>query len=479
MAQEAAYKSRQEAAEAFKSSQDPAVRAGAFGWVKQQAEKITLAGMSTPDFHQAFVAFKVMAQTLGRGAEFEAVCLERIKTAAKDTRNLVAEVLSEYYVEDGKLDAGLKTLTDCLADAAESPSGQVVNLAGRGVALLCSKMSRPKDAEKLLRDVMEKMKDNADAQASLMNMLSSLLRTVLSDAAGAEAVSRQVLAQGDAVGGGTYATAIYQVALLEKEKGKLEDAVSTLTLVLKHQSFPPSGIAKRLVEYKATPVALEECVRLLRERMAVPAKDAGELNSRFERIPETVELLIALGRKEEAMCEARVLTFVTPDRNYQKVVDTVTQWLKALDGNLGRANAFLAFQQADEEKRGDRRNPLMDLPALNDPARMEALKAFGDAPPPADWNAWLTRSAHLLWLDRPAEAMDAAAKAFSVSPMSDAALQACAAATARPLLAATRDTAAAQRIVDYLLWGENGPDGKKLENPFPEARQRLAYPEPK
>jgi len=213
--------------------------------------------------------------------------------------------------------------------------------------------------------------------------------------------------------------------------------------------------------------------------MAAPARDVGELHSRFERVPEIIELLIALGRKDEALREARVLTFVTPDRNYQKVVDTVTQWLKTLDGNLGRANAFLSFQQADEEKRGDRKNPLMDLPALDDPVRMGTLKAFEDAPPPADWNAWLTRSAHLLWLDRPAEAMDAAAKAFSAAPMSDAALQACAAATARPLLSATRDTAAAQRIVDYLLWGENGPDGKKLDNPFPEARQRLAYPDPK
>gem|GEM_PF-4501783 len=220
-------------------------------------------------------------------------------------------------------------------------------------------------------------------------------------------------------------------------------------------------------------------MRLLRERMAAPARDVGELHSRFERVPEIIELLIALGRKDEALREARVLTFVTPDRNYQKVVDTVTQWLKTLDGNLGRANAFLSFQQADEEKRGDRKNPLMDLPALDDPVRMGTLKAFEDAPPPADWNAWLTRSAHLLWLDRPAEAMDAAAKAFSAAPMSDAALQACAAATARPLLSATRDTAAAQRIVDYLLWGENGPDGKKLDNPFPEARQRLAYPDPK
>jgi len=59
-------------------------------------------------------------------------------------------------------------------------------------------------------------------------VLSSLLHTARSDAAGAEAQSRQVLALGDVVNASQYATAVYQVALLEKEKGKPEDAVNTL-----------------------------------------------------------------------------------------------------------------------------------------------------------------------------------------------------------------------------------------------------------
>ena len=467
-----AYASKQQAWDAFNASADPEVRSGAFAWVKQHAEQ------STSDIWDIYSMFRKMAQVLKREGEFEAACLERMKTATQDIRNSVAASLSECYVDGEKFEAGAKVITDCLADSAEATPDQLAWLAQRGAAILSSRLSRPKDADKLLADVTEKVRSNTNAVATLMNARSSLLHTALSDAAGAEALSRQVLALGDACGDQQYATAVYQAALIEKEKGKPEDAVNTLMLVLKRKFTPPEGIARRLMDYKAPPAALEEGVRLLRGRMAAPAKDLGELQSRFERIPEIVEMLIALGRNEEAMCEARVLTFVSPDKNYQKVVDAVTRWLKLLDGNLGRANAFLSFQQADAEKAGDRKNPLMDLPALNDPVRAELLKAFESAPPPADWNAWLMRSVHLLWLDRPAEAMDAAAKAFSVSPMSDAALQACAAATARPLLAATRDTAAAQRIVDYLLWGENGPNGK-IENPFPEARRRLAYPAPK
>ena len=117
----------------------------------------------------------------------------------------------------------------------------------------------------------------------------------------------------------------------------------------------------------------------------------------------------------------------------------------------------------------------MDLPALKDAARAEAAKALEEGALPTDWNGWLTRSAYLLWLDRPADAMDAAVKAFVLSPTEDASLQACVAAVTRPLLVATRDTEAAKRIVDYLLWGEGGEDGK-LKDPFPEARQRLLYP---
>jgi len=61
--------------------------------------------------------------------------------------------------------------------------------------------------------------------------------------------------------------------------------------------------------------------------------------------------------------------------------------------------------------------------------------------------------------------------------MTEAALQPCANAIARPVVILTRDSVLAQRLVDFLLYGANGPDGKAIADPFPEIRRRLAYAE--
>lgn len=469
----AAYTSARQAWDVFNASTDNAARTKAFEWVKERAKVCSLS-----EAGDICSALGKMARGLGREGDFEAAITGAMKVSAQEMRNSFAGYFSDWYADGAKYDEGLKIIMDCLGDAEETTPGQLAWLAQRGATILASRMSRHGDAANLLREILEKVKDDPASFATVANTLSPLLHTGLADAAGAEALSRQVLAQGDVCNASAYGTAAYQVALLEKEKGNKDDAVAALMLLLKHASFPPSGIAKRIVDYDAKPAALEESVRLLRERITAPAKDVQEIQTRCERIPEIVDLLVALGRYEEALREARVFVFTAADRNYPAAVDLVARMFKMVDGNLGRANAFLTFQQANAEKLGDLKNPFMDFPALNDPVRVEALKTFENAPQQVDWSVWLTRSVYLLWLDRPVEAMDAAAKAFAVSPMTDASLQTCAAATVRPLLVATRDTVAAQRVVDYMLWGETGPNGK-MENPFPAMRQRLIYPTPK
>ena len=66
----------------------------------------------------------------------------------------------------------------------------------------------------------------------------------------------------------------------------------------------------------------------------------------------------------------------------------------------------------------------------------------------------------MLWLDDPYASAEAAFAAFSVAPFSENALQSCANAIMRPVLVATRDPAAASQIVDFLMYGERGKDGR-------------------
>jgi len=127
-------------------------------------------------------------------------------------------------------------------------------------------------------------------------------------------------------------------------------------------------------------------------------------------------------------------------------------------------------------------NVLFTIPALADAVRKENYQKLSTTTP-ADWQAWLFRSMLLCWHDRPAEAVDAACTAFTLCPMTEESLQTCANALARTVLIATRDFALAQRLVDYLLYGANGPDGKAgtaddIIDPFPEVRRRLTYAEP-
>ena len=464
------YESPTKAWEAFDKATDDAVRSVAYGLMKQRAETCP-----NSEVGRVYPSLGKMARQLGLDEEFEKICAARMTRASEplELRNSVAGFLAEWYTDKGNPEKGLELFMDCLKDAAETPSSQLAWLTLGTANVLSSKLSRHEDAAKVLTEMLERVKADTGAYVRLSHALSELLHSKLSDAAGSERVIRQAMAVEGAINAHYYAGCVWQLALLEKEKGNRAEAVAALMSLLKIPPLPPGGMARRIIAGGANPDELEECVRLLRQRIAAPARDIRELRARFPQVQEVVDFLIALGRYEEALCECRVLMFVSEDKAYPAAVDSVARTFKLLDGNLGRANAFLKFQQAEAGE--VLKNPLMGLPALNDAVRAEANKALDEGPKPMEWEDWLMRSAYLLWLDRPADAMDAASKAFVLSPISDASLQACSAAVARPLLVATRDTEATKQIVDYLLWGEGGEDGN-LKNPFPEARQRLAYP---
>ena len=100
----------------------------------------------------------------------------------------------------------------------ETDLGQVGELAQRAVSILSSRMSRHNEAAQLLEEVLGRVEEDPNVFATVANALSSLLHTALGDAAGSEALSRRVLALGDACHNGPiYMAAVHQLALLEKE----------------------------------------------------------------------------------------------------------------------------------------------------------------------------------------------------------------------------------------------------------------------
>jgi hypothetical protein len=248
--------------------------------------------------------------------------------------------------------------------------------------------------------------------------------------------------------------------------------------LLDHPSLPPAWFADRLLSLGTAPEARVKAIDALRRRMAqVPASEQA-YRITAERIqPQVVALLLALGRTDEALAECRVTLQLASERGYESAVGTAAKALKCADANLGRANVLLAFASAPEPSPSVP-NPLLTVPEAADPVRTAFAERLSSLPDSPDWHDHLSRSLSWLWLDRPADAMRAAVRAFSLCPLETNALQQCAAAATRPFLIATRDEAAVQPLLEFLLLGSDGPDGQAgtaddLPDPFPALTARM------
>ena len=473
-----AYANAYQSWDAFNNTKDDTIRTKAFEWTKQHAEHC-----QNNDIRITYINFGNMARELGRNDEYEKTCFERIKRENIDVGSYISTLLCDWYIKNEMYDKGLSLVTSYLKDAAEFSPEKLGMFAERAVTILSKKMVRHEDASKLLSDTTELVKDNPALFASIANIHAELLYSTLSNITGAEKLCSQVLELGNQCPPDSYFSSAYMLAKIVYGNRNTEKTIDTLMLTLKHQSLPPRGIAKRLIDMNAPFEKLDECVSLLRQRMIadIPTQNEQQLRDCVERIqPELIKLLIALGRKDEALGECRVYLFATQMNNYAGGVDLIAETLRVCDNNFYRINAFLNFQRASAEELKTQNNPIMGFPQLNDAVRMGILKSFEDNAPPIDHSGWRMRSLYLIWLDRPAEAMNAAVNALMASPMSTGSLQSCANAVVWPLLVATRDTAFAQSVVDYLLWGEAGADGilgtsDDIVNPLPEARKRLTY----
>ena len=232
----------------------------------------------------------------------------------------------------------------------------------------------------------------------------------------------------------------------------------------------PVGVAARLVAANVDEQTLDAAVVALRMRLAkMPLDDATAFRAAVERVqPEVVTLLNHMGRCDEALAECRVLVLLASPKGYQEAVNLTAAALKRADGNLGRATAFMNFQ-----KKGfvpTERNILLDAPQLADGVRAEARKSL-PVGRSERWEECLAVAARLVWMDDPLAAVQEAMRAFALAPFEEKTLQVCADAVVQPILTVTRDPDAAKGVVDYLMYGPDGPDGAKgtqddLSSPF-------------
>jgi len=471
-----AFDNHYRAYEAWQATQDDALREKIFQWVLKQAETCPQS-----EIRNVFQSFRFIAKGMNRGDEFMRVCTMRdTEQDSIEMHQAIALQRSEWHSGIAEYKTAYDILEKCLKDARLTPVLRSA-VAVKASQILSEHLKRPSDADALLVQTKTAISTNdAEAYATLC-LARAALRESLHDTPGAIAELETILDYGEAgrEWDWTYTPAMQRLALLLASEGRNEEAVVALLRMLGTLKSPPTGIAKRLIEVGAEATACEEVLAMLR-RHILGASELGDMRQRIERIqPEVVDLLLALDRPAEAVAECRVFTLCAPDRTYPQAADLTARCLKALDRNLVRANAFLDFQRAVISPTNAVENVLLTFPTLSDTIRKEAYGKLA-ATDSSDWMALLIRSTMLCWMDRPVEAVEAARKAFMLCPMEESSLQACANAIARPILVLTRDPALAQRAVDHLLYGGDGPDGIRgteddIVDPLPEIFGKLSY----
>ena len=262
----------------------------------------------------------------------------------------------------------------------------------------------------------------------------------------------------------------YALADIAVRRKNAHAAGELLLDVIRKVDPVPTGIAKRLLDANVDETTLDAAVTVLRTRLAgMPLGDTTAFRTAVEKTqPEIIEILNRLGRCDEALGECPVLVLLSGRRSYQAAGTLTALSLKRADGNLGRATSFMNFQKKGLVPQG--RNILLDVPQLADGVRAEARKSLPVGKSEL-WGESLAVSVRLIWLDAPLAAVREAMRAFGLAPFDNKSLQVCADAIMQPVLTVTRNPDSAKGIVDYLMYGSNGPDGKKgtqddLSSPF-------------
>ena len=309
------------------------------------------------------------------------------------------------------------------------------------------------------------------------------------DRAKARAGYEELIAMGESAGVPTLCWAYTACADTWAQEGNAGKSIELLHACIKLPSAPATLLYAPLAALLAQPMTDAQAAAtfvLLRERIA------GSIDtSMAEACQQTVvRLLLARRRNPEALQEARVLFYTTSDRTVQPAVDLVMAGLKAVDSNLGRVNRFLKFQKygpaGEDGKPGtadDLDDVLRTVPPLQDPERARIFEG-GLKGLPDDWAGWKKRGQLQFYLGRPDEAFKCYRRAFDLCPLTAAELQGVTDLLTGVVIRQTKDAAAARQLVQFLMFGSAGKDGKEgteddLADPCPAIVAKLkAAPEP-
>ena len=430
----------------------PAMRCAAFNWL----QSVVRTNESESAVRRQLWVLRGMAQGLSRGADYERTCRDLLASPAESVRHaaMLGYRNSPLLLSEAERIAG---------DMAE-----ILSTSGRDFLLPEHRFS----ALSWLSDLMAvRLMDSERALALLGNYAATesglslrvraLVRRaeILRDARrtdDAVAEARGVLALTNCPPE-TFVSASFVLAPLLAARGDRTAAENVLFGANARQPGA-TGLAGKFAAIGSPTQTLDRAVGAIRSGLlALPLDDADGFRAAVIRaLPELVDLLWQTGRMDEAVAECRAALMVSSARTYPQVVELAATAMRRRDIHLGCASAFLDFNDGNSVPTG--RNPILDAPHLDDPAR-RAARARLDGLESSDWTVRLAIARRLLWMDDPVASVDAAMAAFARAPLESRTLQACADVILHPLIVATRNPAVVAQGIDFLKFGPAGADG--------------------
>lgn len=430
--------------------------------VREAAYRYVLKAAENPgekDAQSVLQALRTMASALGRSEEYESVCMRGMKSDLEPVRYACAyallvspfasadRVAKVEMVEAVIYDEHALTLAHRL-ELVRHDAGVRHGIGDSAAALeILDKALKWPGVDKTAAFVLRARKVNIYDWSGMDDELEREARAILAD--GECPVQTAV----------SCLTALSELAVRRNDPKSAGELL--LEIVSRGDVAAFGGLAKRMIAARVGAATMNTAVIAIRRRLAgMPFSGASNFRRAVETAqPEIIEMLNHLGRCNEALAECRVLVLTASSPSaYQNAVNLTAVSFKRTDGNLGRATEFMDFQKKGLVPKT--RNILMDVPRITDEIRVEAAKALPVGKSEC-WEESLEVAARLIWLDDPLSSVREAMHAFALAPYDNVSLQACADAMMQPVLTVTRDPDSAKGIVDFLMHGPSGADGRR------------------
>lgn len=206
---------------------------------------------------------------------------------------------------------------------------------------------------------------------------------------------------------------------------------------------------------------------LLMERLQAAAKDAQASDAGKRAAAVVVLRKIAADIAASPVMRHEALFRIAQVSKLGEATDLVVRAFKQSDRNLARANAFLRYLRHGVDgvdgKAGtedDLADPLAALPIISRDDARNLVYSAALARQTDDWVGLLARARLLAYMDRSLEAFDTMTQAFARCPPQEKLLQPVVDELATLVMRVTRDEGLGRQVVDYIMYGAHGEDGK-------------------